>query len=217
MSEVTAEGYVLAALANSPTPAAMVETLSKVGDFDTLVVCWDDTGNDVIRAIVKRAIIAGQAHSLAGHGDGISKKLADKFGVSERHMDRMIRTYREIIAPRIERDGANATFLLEERMFYDVACEAAPVLKLPAVELLEQAEEKRAQDPKFTPSKWKRELGLSRDEGSTTSEGGKLIASKPEKSEVVEVVRQATFAAPEIRGIIADAFEEIAKRLRGVA
>lgn len=45
-----------------------------------------------------------------------------------------------------------------------------------------------------------------------------LIASKPEtKSEVVEVVRQATFAAPEIRGIIADAFEEIAKRLRGVA
>lgn len=175
MVEVAEEGYVLDALSRATTPAAMVATIAQVENFDTLTACFEDSSSDFVRALVKQAIIAGKAHSLAGYGDGIAKKLGEKFGISERHMDRLIRTYREIVLPRLERDGDNATFLLGERMFYDVACEAAPVLQIPAVELIEQAEEKKANDPKFTPSRWKRELGLSGDEGSTTSDAPSII------------------------------------------
>ena len=198
MVEVAEEGHVLDALSRATTPAAMVATIAQVENFDTLTACFEDSSSDFVRALVKQAIIAGKAHSLAGYGDGIAKKLGEKFGISERHMDRLIRTYREIVLPRLERDGDNATFLLGERMFYDVACEAAPVLQIPAVELIEQAEEKKANDPKFTPSRWKRELGLSgdSDEGSTGAPDKAIArwikkAEKFDSSDAVEFAKRA--------------------------
>lgn len=196
MVEVAEEGHVIEALSRASTPAAMAATIAQVNDFDTLTACFEDSGNDLVRVLVKQSIIAGQAHALAGYGDGIAKKLGDKFGISERHMDRLIRTYREIVLPRLERDGDNATFLLGERMFYDVACEAAPVLQIPAVELIEQAEEKRAQDPKFSPSRWKRELGLSGDEGSTGAPDKAIMrwlkkAAKFETGDGIEFAKNA--------------------------
>ncbi len=196
--DVAEEGHVLEALSRAATPAAMVATIARVDDFDTLTACFEDSGNDFVRALVKQAIIAGKAHSLAGYGGGIAKKLGEKFGISERHMDRLIRTYREIVLPRLERDGENATFLLGERMFYDVACEAAPVLQIPAVELIEQAEEKKAENPKYTPSMFRKDLGISgdSDEGSTGAPDKALSrwikkAEKFDSADAVEFAKRA--------------------------
>ncbi len=46
-----------------------------------------------------------------------------------------------------------------------------------------------------------------------------LIASKPSESivERIEVRSQASFAAPEIRSLLADVFEDFARKLRGAA
>lgn len=160
---------VVATLSNVLTPAGLMKDLGAVTDFDTLKIYFDRSGEVAIGAILLRAIAAGRAHELAGHGDGITKQLASDLGISERQTERYVRIYHEIIKPRIARDGDAAQFYLEEKAFYDTACEAAPIVKLPAAELIEQAEERRAGDAKFSANRWRKELGLSGDEGSTVA------------------------------------------------
>lgn len=172
--EVSDEGRTLARLARAQTPAEMVKVLAAESNPDALVACFEASSSGVIRSLWQRLLTVGRAYEVAGHGDGVAKQLADQFKVSTRTIERLKRAYSEIAVPKLERDGQNADLLLEDRHWYDVCCELAPVVKLPAVELIEKAESAYAENPRLSASQWKRDQLEGRDEGSTTSEGKKL-------------------------------------------
>lgn len=191
------QAQLVATLTNALTPAEIVKTVDGIQEFDPLKVYFDRAGEVALSAILLRAITAGRAHALAGRGEGIMKKLAEALGISERQAERYVRIDREIVRPRLARDGANAQFYLEEKAWFDIACEAAPVVQIPAVELLEQAEEKKAADPRFSASKWRKELGLGdSDEGSTGAPDKAIMrwlkrAAKFETGDGIEFAKNA--------------------------
>lgn len=162
-----------AAIARMLNPAEMIARLSRVDSVSECAEISRQASGAAINALLTKCIAAGRAQEIAGIGDEkTTAELADEFGLSKRTIERFGRIYREIIKPRCERDGKQAQFLLEEQAFYLVATEAAPVVERPAFELIEEAEEKKAADAKFSAAKWKRELGLTadEDEGSTRSD-----------------------------------------------
>lgn len=168
-----------AAIARVLSPAEMVQRLGQVDSIPELAEISKQAAGAAINALLTRCIAAGRAQELAGIAEHEDEKtlaeLAEMFGLSKRTLQRYAQIYREIIRPRCERDGAHAQFWLEEQSWYLVATQAAPVVERPAIELIEEAEEKKAADAKFSAAKWKRELGLSSDdEGSTTSADKKI-------------------------------------------
>lgn len=223
--EVSNEGKTLERLAQARTPAEMVAVLAAESSPDTLAACFGASSSDVIRALWQRLLIVGRAHEVAGHGDGVAKQLADQFGVSKRTIERLVRAYREIAVPKLERDGQNAELLLEDRHWYDVCCELSPVVQQPAIELIEKAEAAFAENPRLSASQWKRDqLEGGGDEGSTTSEGGKLwrllkklsqwddsaIADAVEGADPLKVLNDARDALVAARSVV-DALEERTK------
>ena len=113
------------------------------------------------RAWIAMAICCGVAQERAGRGDGMMEKLAKVFSYDKSRVVRLARAYREVIKPRLEMQGSNAQFPLVERGWYETAAENAKRLGREPLALLEDAESKVVDNPRYTQRRWRSELGLT--------------------------------------------------------
>jgi len=180
------EAQAIAALANYATPGNIGAILEKITDPDEVKLHFDNAGPMAIGAFSMRCAAAARMYELVkGYGNGAMGQVAKILEVSERTAARLVQYWTEILKPMLDRDGDAAVFLLEEGQWYATAIEAAPIVEKPPVELIAEATQKKAENPKFTPSMWRREIGLSGDEG-TTGSPDKAIARWLKKADKFE-------------------------------
>lgn len=132
---------------------------------------FDELSSTVMTGWAGRALCALHIVETAGHGERGLESAAELLGVSRGHVWKLTQAAK-VIREKLARDGEDATFPLPETAWYQLAAQVASEDK-PAVEYLGEAEQRREEDPKFSPSKWRKELGLTPggdDEGSTTSD-----------------------------------------------
>jgi hypothetical protein len=138
--------------------------------FDSLRVC-------AANYLVGTAICVGRALESAGYGDKAGDELARAWDVSRSTIYRLGKIYREIVRPRLDAQGQNAAFVLDESTFYVVAVEQAPKVERPAIELLEHAEEQRLAQKNYSIRDFKADIAAeigTTDEGSTSSDAPKV-------------------------------------------
>lgn len=170
------EAQALTMLTNVATPSGIEVMLSKVATMDGLKVHMETAHPMATIGIVyKSAIIARAMEIYSGYGNDAAGQVAKELGLSARAVNRYEQWWRGIFRPAIEERGDAASFILEEGIWYSTATAAAPKVEKTPLQLIDEATERKTSNPTFKPSDWRRELGVSRgDEGSTTSEGGKL-------------------------------------------
>lgn len=116
------------------------------------------------RAWMSMAIAVGHAQASSDYGDGALDTLSQHFGLHRSRIARLGKIYREIIKPRIEESGDAATFPIGEQSFFEVACEAAPIVARSPVEILAEAEDAKAEDPRYSVRRMREDLGLVEDD-----------------------------------------------------
>lgn len=107
------------------------------------------------------AIVCGEAVSRVGEDRLGFRRLARALECHKSEVVRLVRVYREIIKPRIERDGDGATFPVTQMVYYTLACEAAaqsPEKSATALELFERAEIARDGERRFTSREFRETL-----------------------------------------------------------
>lgn len=175
MSDGEREARAIATLTNFATPANIEAILAKVRDLDGLRPHLDNASPMIANGLVyKSAVIARALEIYAGHGNDAAGQVAKELGMSTRAVHRYAQWWAEIFKPGIQARGDKTEFLLEEGIWYSTAIAAAPLVEKTPIELIDEATQKKAENPKFTAAQWRRETGVAGDEGSTTSEGGKL-------------------------------------------
>jgi hypothetical protein len=177
MDETMAAALVAAEAERAIDPVVVDQQLSGASPdecrrvFDSLRVC-------AANYLVGTAICVGRAIESAGYGDKAGDELARAWEVSRSTIYRLAKIYREIVRPRLDAQGPDATFVLDESTFYVVAVEQAPKVDRAAIELLEHAEEQRTANKSYSIRDFKddiaAEIGGSPDEGSTSSEAPKV-------------------------------------------
>lgn len=167
--------------------------------FDSLRVC-------AANYLVGTAICVGRAIDAAGYGDKAGDELARAWDTSRSTIYRLAKIYREIVRPRLDAQGANACFVLDESTFYIVAVEQAPKVERPAIELLEHAEEQRTANKSYSIRDFRDDIAaeIGGDQGSTSSDAPKvdrLIGriAKVEDSEIDDWVAWARSTDPRKR------------------
>lgn len=175
MIEGEREAQAIATLTNFATPANIAAILAKVHDMDGLRPHLDNVTPMLAHGLVlKSGVIARALEIYAGYGNDAAGQVGKELGMSTRSVNRYKQWWDGIFKPGIEQRGEQTAFLLEEGIWYSTALAAAPIVEKTPLELIDEATEKKASNPKFTAAQWRRETGVSGDEGSTTSEGGKL-------------------------------------------
>ena len=170
------EAQAIATLTNFATPANIESILAKTNDLEVVRKHFEQARPLIIAGVAIRSAALARAKELAaGYGARASEQVGKQFNnMSARDVDRHVQWWREIFQPKIAREGDAVEFVLEEGSWYTIALQAAPLKETTPLVLIEQAEERKRADQGFRPSTWRRELGLSGDEGSTTSNGKKL-------------------------------------------
>lgn len=112
------------------------------------------------RAWMATSVCAGLAQARASRGDRVLDDLSRLFNLHRSRIARLGAIYRKLLLPRIEEQGEAATFILAEQAWYEIAVEAADALGRDPMELLEEAEEEKLANPRFSTRKWKERLGL---------------------------------------------------------
>jgi len=137
--------------------------------YDSLRIC-------AANYLIGTAICVGRAIDAAGYGDRAGDELARAWDVSRATIYRLAKIYRDIVRPRLDAQGANAAFVLDESTFYVVAVEQAPKVERPAIELLEYAEEQRTANKSYSIRDFKDDIAaeIGGDQGSTSSEAPKI-------------------------------------------
>lgn len=95
----------------------------------------------------------------APRGSGILDKAAETFGMHRGRAGIHAQIYREILRPRLLREGAQAEWPLVEKTWYEYAVRLASGLGKEPLELLEDAERQREVNPKLSAKKWRSSLG----------------------------------------------------------
>ena len=153
--------------------------------FDSLRVC-------AANYLVGTAICVGRAIEAGRYGDKAADELARAWDVSRSTIYRLAKIYQDIVRPRLDQQGQNAAFVLDESTFYVVAVEQAPKVDRPAIELLEHAEEQRLARKNYSVRDFKEDIEATirettGDEGSTSSDAPKIDRLFGRLSDVDEV------------------------------
>ena len=169
---------------------AMLDHLLDGANIDILSDGYHEAMAATAKGWITACVCVGRAQEIAEYGENAIGALAEKFDASPTHLKRFGRYYREIVRPRIAKDGANATFALEEQAWYRIAIEYAPEVEKTPSALIVEAEKAKAADPAYTPAQWKAKL--SGDEGSTASTARSLMRAigklaKAEDSEADDI------------------------------
>ena len=139
------------------TPGAIVRQLEG-RTITELAGLFRRAESATVRGWMLMSLIVGVALEKARHGDGVAGRLAAEFGCSERTINRLATYFSELIRPRLEVEGDRARFPLPERQFYALAIEGADVARTKPLLLLEEAEQARAKDPRFTARAFKQRI-----------------------------------------------------------
>lgn len=158
--------------------------------IDQLTATFHEAQSVGARAWMTLSLVIAEMQRQGGYGDGVLAQIADACGIHRGTAGTLGQIARTLLIPRIEAMGDGAMFVLEQREYYTIACRAAEALGRPAPEILAQAEEKKAADPKYSTRRFREELDLG-DEGSTISEAPALWrlvkrASKLESPTIAE-------------------------------
>ena len=173
--EVGQEAQALATVGNFVSPGNIEQMLARISDPDEVKRHFDNATPFAIGALAMRCAAAARIYELCkGYGNGAMEQVAKILEVSERTAQRLVQYWNECLKPIIDRDGDAAVFILEEGAWYSAAIQAATDEK-PPVELIDEATQKKAENPQYTPAMFRRDIGLSGDEGSTTSDAPALI------------------------------------------
>lgn len=186
------------------TGVLQVVELLKTADVDACVDLHQKLNGAVIGGFLSQCGCAYRALEQARRGSSGAKEIGKRLRLSERSVQRRAQIWREIVEPILAERRAIAAregrepddqFLLEEQSYYVTAIEAAPVVERPAVELLNEAAQRKAEDPTFSARKWRNELrAAAGDEGSTASDAKsfwravKRFATKYEGLDMSEAV-----------------------------
>ena len=138
--------------------------------YDSLRIC-------AANYLIGTAICVGRAIESSAYGDRAGDELARAWDVSRATIYRLAKIYREIVRPRLDAQGADATFVLDESTFYVVAVEQAPKVARQAIELLEYAEDQRTANKSYSIRDFKEDIAAEisgGNEGSTSSEAPKI-------------------------------------------
>lgn len=170
------EAQALATVGNFVSPGNIEQMLARISDPDEVKRHFDNATPFAVGALAMRCAAAARIYELCkGYGNGAMEQVAKILEVSERTAQRLVQYWNECLKPIIDRDGEAAVFILEEGAWYSAAIAASPIVEKPAVELIDEATQRKAENPQYTPAMFRRDIGLSGDEGSTTSDAPSLI------------------------------------------
>lgn len=170
------EAQALATVGNFVSPGNIEQMLARISDPDEVKRHFDNATPFAVGALAMRCAAAARIYELCkGYGNGAMEQVAKILEVSERTAQRLVQYWNECLKPIIDRDGEAAVFILEEGAWYQAAIAASPIVEKPAVELIDEATQRKAENPQYTPAMFRRDIGLSGDEGSTTSDAPSLI------------------------------------------
>lgn len=189
------------------------------GDLATALVNVQNLG---ARGWLAMAAIIGAHQERAPRGSGILDKTADTFGLHRSRAALLGRIYREIIKPRLDRDGHRAEWPLRETQWYETAIKLASGLGKEPLEILEDAERSREREPKLTVRKWRTSMGVAAGKpirlleeatraielGATAKRALKLVAHLTPEG-------QFLFADDEFAALLGRTSEELLTRTAG--
>ncbi len=130
------------------------------------------------RGWLAMAALIGAHQESAPRGSGILDKAAETFGIHRSRANVLGQIYREIIRPRLQRDGGAAQWPLRETLWYETAIKIASGVGREPLEILEEAERTRAQNPRLTVKRWRASMGVG---------GGKSIRLLEEATRAIEL------------------------------
>jgi len=87
-----------------------------------------------------------------------AQQLGEEFNCSPKTVQRLARIFRALIRPRLDAAGDRTRFELAELHFYVISVDASSIVRKEPLALLEVAEAKRRDDPKYTARRFKREV-----------------------------------------------------------
>lgn len=196
--DVGQEAQALATVGNFVSPGNIEQILARIDDPDEVKRHFDNAMPFAIGALAMRCAAAARMYELVkGYGNGAMEQVAKVLDISERTASRLVQYWSECLKPIIDRDGDAAVFLLEEGAWYSAAIKASPIVEKPAVELIDEATQKKAENPKYTPSMFRRDLGISGDDDGSTGAPDKAIgrwikrAEKFDSSDAIEFAKRA--------------------------
>lgn len=144
-------------------------TQFNVANLGDLQSCFGNLRRISQQSWMAEAACIGIAHERIGNKRGVISGLAKTFECHRSRISRSSKIYNQIIKPRIEKFGSEAEFLIEERSYYEVACDASERLGTPALELIEVAEENKLNNPSYSLRRFRDDLnkdGKQDDEGA---------------------------------------------------
>lgn len=162
----------IAAAERSLNPALVLQQLEGKS-IDELVATFREAKDLGARAWMTMALCVSSAQRQAGYGDGALESLAKSFDIHRGTAGVLGQIGRDILEKRVTDEGSAVLFPLTQQAWYALAVKAAAKVEKPAVELLAEAES-RIDEKGFSARKWGEELGVSDDDGSTTSAGASL-------------------------------------------
>lgn len=126
------------------TPAKLAATAAVAGGVE-LQSMWRQAYSLHQASWVAMAIIAGEACARIGTREPGQEPITldDVAALFEKHrtyISKMARVYEMILKPRIDVQGENATFPIEQS-FYELACDAAKFTGRSALEFIDEAED----------------------------------------------------------------------------
>lgn len=138
-------------------PASVAKSL-ETADLDKLATVFRRAETAGVRAWMLCALCVGLGLRRARYATHGAARLAKCFGCSERTVHRLAAIYENILQPRLESDAAHAKFPLPSATFYVVSIEAAAVVGKTPLVVLELAESEVRRDPRYTASKFRRQM-----------------------------------------------------------
>ena len=153
-AEVVLDGarslMVTAVVERTLSPGVVDEMAARASDDELIELCAQMKTLQGVTWTTHCILIGHMLHRICEREKGNPKTrvqngvrvLARQLEMPKSEICRAGQVYTEILLPRIEEQGAAATFPVRGRTYYDIAVQAAHISKKPALEIFEAAEEK---------------------------------------------------------------------------
>jgi len=176
------------------SPAHVVDLLQDA-TLEELAAFFAQARDMGSRAWMAMAVCVGLAQERSTYGDDALGQLSQLFGLHRSRIARLGRIYRELLRERITHEGDAATFVLSEQSWYEVAVEAAPIVRRSPDELLADAEARKLDDSRYSIRRWKDDLGLDGDDsldGEAKRVLGLLVKIASMPDDVIEAIHRTS-------------------------
>jgi len=150
------------------------------------------------RAWIGMSVCFGEVYASSHKSkSGVIKEISAQFGISWQLGYQLLTIYNEIIKPRLDAQGEDAFFPLQEKDYYQAACEYAAKNSQTALEVIELAEEKKGAYGSYTCKKFREDLNF----GESYDRNGPVNVQSPELRRLLRRVQRVSpdYVAGDIR------------------